>query len=59
MAKRGEIGEFGTAWLLGHGLSVGPEVVGRSSRVRRAAPSLQMQPEARVVARYGTAKTPL
>ena len=41
----------------GHGLSVGSEVLGLSSRVRRAAPSLPMQPRQRMVARYGLAKT--
>ena len=48
---------MGAAWLEGHGLSMGPEVLGRSSRVRRAALSLPMQPEEPVVARYDATKT--
>jgi len=36
-----EIGAFGAAWLQGHGLSVRSAVMGRSSRVRRAASSLR------------------
>ena len=47
---------LGGLWLKAHGLSVGSEVLGLSSRVRRAAPSLQMQPEERVVASCGTAQ---
>ena len=35
--KRSDTGEFGGAWLEGHGLSVGSEVLGLSSRVLRAA----------------------
>ena len=31
MVKRSENGVLGAAWLQGHGLSVGPEVMGRSS----------------------------
>ena len=57
MVKRSEVGESGGAWLQRHGLSVGSEVLGLSSRVLRAASSLQMQPDEPVVASYGTAKT--
>jgi len=57
MAKRsGNVG-LGGLWLEGHGLSVGSEVLGLSSRVRRAAPSLQMQTDEPVVASFGVAKT--
>ena len=37
MVKRSEIREFGEAWLQRHGLSVGSEGLGFSSRVLRAA----------------------
>ena len=57
MAKRSEIGEFVTSWLQGHGLSVESEVLGRFSRVRRPAPSLQMRAVEPVVASYGAIKT--
>ena len=57
MVKRGEIGELGTAWFQCHGLSVGSEVLGLSSRVRRAAPSLRTQPEKPLVASHGPTKT--
>ena len=57
MAKRREIVNLGGVWLGGHGLSVGSEVLGLSSRVRRAAPSLQMRSYEPVEARYGLAKT--
>jgi len=57
MVRRGEIEQFVTAWLQGHGLSVGSEALGRSSRVRRAAPRLPTQPDAPAVAGYGLAKT--
>ena len=57
MAKRSEIVSLGGLWLEGHGRSVGSEVLGRSSRVRRAAPSLQMQPDEPVEASHGLAKT--
>ena len=57
MVKRSEICEFGGAWLHGDGLSVGSEVLARSSRVRKAAWSLASQPEKPVVAGYGAAKT--
>jgi len=42
---RGEHGDLGGLWLKGRGLSVGSEATHRLSRVRRAAPGLQMQPE--------------
>ena len=57
MVKRSEIGEFVTAWLQGHGLSVGSEVLGRLSRVRSPAPSLQMRAVEPLVASYGATKT--
>ena len=57
MVKRSENGVLDAAWLQGHGLPVGPEVMGRSSRVRRVAPCLQMQPDEPVEASYGLAKT--
>ena len=57
MVKRSENGVLGAAWLQRHGLSVGSEVMGRSSRVRRAASSLQMQAHEPLVARYGATKT--
>ena len=57
MVKRSEIVILGGLWLEGHGLSVSSETLGLSSRVQRAAPSLQMQADAPVVASYGLAKT--
>ena len=57
MVKRSENGVLGGLWLEGHGLSVGSEVPGLSSRVRRAAPSLHMQTDEPVEASYGLAKT--
>ena len=57
MVKRSEMGDFGAAWLQDHGLPVGSETLGVPSRVRRAAPSLQMQPEEPVGAGSGPAKT--
>ena len=56
MVKGSETGYFGAAWLQDHGLRVGPETLGVSSRVRRAALSLQMQPEEPVVAGRGPTK---
>ena len=50
MVKRSENGDLGGLWLEGHGFSVGSEVPGLSSRVRRAAPSLQMQSDVPVMA---------
>ena len=55
--KRGEIVNLGGLWLEGHGLSEGPVVLGPSSRVRRAAPSLQMQSGEPVEASCSLAKT--
>ena len=57
MVKRSEIVNLGGVWLKGHGLSEGSETLGLSSRVRRAAPSLQMQPEKPMAASHGAAKT--
>tara|TARA_B110001452_G_scaffold9420_1_gene8079 strand:+ start:186 stop:512 length:327 start_codon:yes stop_codon:yes gene_type:complete len=48
---------LGGFWLEGHGLSVGSEALGLSSRVRRAAPSLQMQTDGPAEASYGAPKT--
>ena len=59
MAKRGEIGDLGPAWLRRHGLPVGSETLGLSSRVRKVASSLQMRSEEPVVASYGAAKRAL
>ena len=58
MVKRGGIVNVGAAsgWE-GHGLSEGSEVLGLSSRVRRAAPSLRMLAEETVEASHGLAKT--
>ena len=56
MVKRSEIGEFGGLWLQGHGLSVASETLGFFSRVRKAAPSLQMGSDEPVVARYSASK---
>ena len=55
--RRGELVDLGGLWLEGHGLSEGCETLGLSSRVRRAAPSLQMQADEPVEARRGLAKT--
>ena len=59
MVKRSENVNLGGLWLKGHGLSVGSETLGLFSRVRRAAPSVQMQTEEPMVAKHGPAKTPL
>ena len=56
MVKRNEIGILRRLWLRGHGLSVEPGLQGLSSRVRRAAPSLQMRPVEPVVASRGATK---
>ena len=51
MVRRGgKNGDLGGLWLDGSGLLVGSETLGLSSRVRRAASSLQMQPDEPVVA---------
>ena len=57
MVKRSEDGDLGGLWLKGHGLSVGSDLLGLSPRVRRAAPSLQMQSDEPVAASSGLAKT--
>ena len=57
MVKRSEIVDLGGPWLEGHGLSVGSQTLGFFSRVRRAAPSRQMQTDEPVEASYGLAKT--
>ena len=57
MAKGSAIGILGVALRRGHGLSAESEVLGLSSRVRRAASSLQMQSEETVLASYGPTKT--
>ena len=57
MVKRSEIVNLGGLWLEGHGLSEGSETLGRSPRVRRAAPGPQMQTDEPLVASYGPAKT--
>ena len=59
MVKRSENGVLGGLWLEAHGLSVGSEAPGPSSRVRRAASSLQTQSEEPVVASCGATKTAL
>ena len=56
MLKRSDTGVLGASWLAGHGGSEGSEAPGVSSRVQRAASSLQMQPEERVLASCGAAK---
>jgi len=57
VAKRGESGDLGGLWLKESGLAVGSEVLHRFSRVRRAAPSLQIKAAEPVVASYGLTKT--
>ena len=57
MVKRSEVVDLGGLWLEGRGRSEKPETLGLSSRVRRAAPSIQMQSDESVVSRSGTAKT--
>ena len=57
MAKRSEIGVLGAALRGSHGISAESEVLRLSSRVRRAASSLQMQAEETVLASYGPTKT--
>ena len=56
---RSENGVLGAAWLQCHGSSEGPEMPDASSRVRRAAPGLQMQPDELLVARRGATKAAL
>ena len=55
--QRSEFGILGAAWLQCHGLSAGSDVMRRVSRARRAASSLEMQPDELMVARYGATKT--
>ncbi len=57
MVKRSEIGVLGAALRRSNGLSAESEALGLSSRVRRAASSLQMQSEETVLDRYGPTKT--
>ena len=57
MVKRSEIGALGAALRRSHGFYAEFEVPGLSSRVRRAASSLQMQSEETVLASYGPTKT--
>ena len=52
MVKGSEIGILGAALRRSHGFSAESEVLGLSSRVRRAASSLRMQSEELVVARF-------
>ena len=56
MVNGSEISILGAAWLQGHGLFVGSETMGLSSRVSRTATRLQMQPEEPMEARYGPTK---
>ena len=57
MVKRREIGILGAALRRSHGFSAESEVPDLSSRVRRAASSLQMQSEETVLASYSPTKT--
>ena len=57
MVKRSESVSLGGLWMKCHGLTMGPEVKGRFYPMRRAAPSLQMQPDELLVARYDATKT--
>ena len=57
MVKRGENVNLGGLWQKGHGLSVGSEAKRPSSRVRRAASSLQMQSHEPLLASCGGTKT--
>ena len=57
MVRRSEIVDLGGLWREGHGRSEKSETLGLSSRVRRAALSIQMQTDEPEVAGYGTAKT--
>ena len=56
-AKRSGNGVLGGAWLQCHGRPEASELLGASSRVRRAASSLQMPPDELLLAGYGAAKT--
>ena len=55
--KRSENVSLGGLWPQSCGLPVRFEVMGRFCRVRRAASSLQLQPEEPVVASCGLTKT--
>ena len=57
MVKRSGNGDLGGLWLERRGLTEGSEVLGLFSRVRRAAPSLQIQSVEPVEASYVLAKT--
>jgi len=57
MVRRSENGDLGGLWLERRGLPDGSEVLDIFSRVRRAAPSLQMQSVEPVEASYVLAKT--
>ena len=57
MVKRGELGNLAALWMEGRCLSVRSELMGRFYRVRRAASSLQLQPDEPVVASSGSTKT--
>ena len=59
MVKRSKIVDLDGLWLTSCGLLVGSEVLGISSPVRRAAPSLQMLSDELLVASHGATKTPL
>ena len=57
MVRHSGIGLLGAALCPSESFSAEPEVLGLSSRVRRAAPRHQMQSEKTVVASYGPSKT--
>ena len=57
MVKRSEIVNLGCLWLEGHGRSEGSATLDLSSRVRRAALSIQKQSDESAVSSSGTAKT--
>ena len=59
MVERKENVTVGRLLLTGHALSVESDLLGLSSRVQRAAPSLQMQSVEPVVASCGATKTPI
>ena len=57
MVKHSEVGILGAALRRSQGFSADSEVLVLSSRVRRAAPSLQIQCNELMVARYGLTET--
>ena len=57
MVKQRHVGVLGAALRRSHGFSAEPKVLRLSSRVRRAASSLQMQSEETVLDSYGPTKT--